>query len=185
MTVPVLRKPTSGLPRTPSFEGLSSASLVVSKIKKATRSKETKPELLLRRCVSRLGLRYRKNVRALPGAPDLVFSFARVVVFCDGDFWHGNNWRRLRLQLKKRHNARYWIAKIRRNRERDRQQMHDLIEAGWKVVRLWESEIIKDPDGAAERILRIISKRSRISSEPRHAIGSAATRGFSHCLSFA
>src|SRR5258708_39840100 len=108
----VRRMLTLKSPRTPSFEGLSSASLVASRIKKATRNKNTRPELVLGRCLWQLGLRYRKNVRTLPGAPDVVFFRARVAVFCDGDFWHGNNWKRLRVQLKKRHNAHYWIAKI-------------------------------------------------------------------------
>ncbi len=122
----------------PSFIGFKPASEAASKAKRANRRKDTGHELLLRKTIWRLGLRYRKHVKSLPGRPDLVFSQARVVVFCDGDFWHGRNWRQLRRQLARRHNADYWLAKIARNRDRDRQNNRTLQRGGWRAVRLWD-----------------------------------------------
>ena len=72
-------------------------------------------QVLLRSELWRLGLRYRKHAGNLPGKPDIVFARAKVVVFCDGDFWHGRDWPRLKARLKKRHKAAYWVAKIARN----------------------------------------------------------------------
>src|SRR5437879_2095090 len=105
----------SHMPKAPgvvSFASFQSASESASRAKRRNRSKDTRHELLLRRELWRLGLRYRKNVTGLPGKPDLVFGAARVVVFCDGDFWHGKRWRRLRNELARRHNSVYWLAKI-------------------------------------------------------------------------
>src|SRR5262245_43422982 len=110
-----------GRRRSPSFMGLRPASEAASRAKRANRKKDTAHEVLLRKAVWRLGLRYRKHVAGLPGNPDLVFAAARMVVFCDGDFWHGRDWVRLKRQMKRRHNAHYWIAKITRNMERDRE----------------------------------------------------------------
>src|SRR6476660_6112432 len=103
--------------QSPSFLGLSPASEAASRAKRANRKKDTSHEVLLRRELWRLGLRYRKHVAGLAGNPDLVFVRPRVVVFCDGDFWHGRDWDRLKEQLARRHNAAYWLAKIGRNRE--------------------------------------------------------------------
>src|SRR5712692_8789768 len=91
----------------PSYAGLRPASEAASRAKQANKGQDTAHELLLRREVWRLGLRYRKNMSGLPGKPDMVFGPARVVVFCDGDFWHGRDWERLRKELRRRHNATY------------------------------------------------------------------------------
>src|SRR6516225_4042686 len=84
--------------RSPTFKGFTPASKASSRTKQANRATDTGPELLLRHALWALGLHYRKHVTHLPGRPDIVFSRARVVVFCDGDFWHGRNWRRLKEQ---------------------------------------------------------------------------------------
>src|SRR5437016_14297017 len=76
----------------PTYKGFKAASRASSRAMRANRSAGTKPEVLLERLVRRLGLRGRRNVAELPGKPDLVFARARVVVFCDGDFWHGRHW---------------------------------------------------------------------------------------------
>jgi DNA mismatch endonuclease, patch repair protein len=136
----------------PSFRGLKPATAAASRAKKANLKKDTKHELVLRAQLWKLGLRFRKHVADLPGSPDLVFKKAKVVVFCDGDFWHGRDWPRLRRKLKHRHNADYWIAKIRRNRARDRAQAKLLTKAGWKVLRFWETDILKDPVAVAAQI---------------------------------
>jgi DNA mismatch endonuclease (patch repair protein) len=146
--------------RGPSYHGFSPASEAASRAKRANRKTDTAHEVLLRRALWRLGVRYRKYVARLPGNPDLVFARARVVVFCDGDFWHGRNWRRLRAQLGRRHNAAYWLAKIARNRERDRQTTAALKRQGWVVLRLWETDITKDPAAAARAVRDAVASRA-------------------------
>jgi DNA mismatch endonuclease (patch repair protein) len=115
---------------------------------------------MLRRELFRLGLRFRKNVSALPGRPDVVFAGARVAVFCDGDFWHGHRWKRLRMKLAQGHNASYWEAKILANRRRDQQNTRQLRKAGWAVIRLWETDVRKDPAAAAKKIAAVLTERS-------------------------
>src|SRR5690348_4254231 len=105
--------------KAPSFTGLKPASAAASRAKRSNTRVDTKHELLLRRELWRLGLRFRKNVKTLLGKPDIVFSRARVVVFCDGDFWHGRKWRELKPKLDQGTNAAYWSAKIATNIDRD------------------------------------------------------------------
>ena len=105
-------------------------------------------------------MRYRIHAKGIPGKPDLVFSRTRVVVFCDGDFWHGRDWLRLRRRLQRRHNADYWITKIARNRERDRNVTKLLVQDGWFVVRLWESDILREPQAAAARVRDVVLNRA-------------------------
>ena len=119
---------------------------------RGNRSKDTEPETLLRTELRSRGLRYRTHASGLPGRPDLVFPAARVVVFCDGDFWHGRNWRRLKQQLEHRFNAEYWVAKIDRNRKRDRSQVAMLRQLGWHVLRYWEGDIRRSPQAVADRL---------------------------------
>ncbi len=157
-----MRRATPG--KTPSYAGFQPASEAASKAKRANRREDTAHEVLLRKALWRLGLRYRKHVPRLPGKPDLVFRQARVVVFCDGDFWHGRNWPRLRRQLARRHNADYWIAKIARNRTRDAENTRSLERAGWIVVRLWETDIKQDPGGTAVTIRAIVHARANPAS---------------------
>ena len=82
----------------------------------------------------------------------------RVVVFVDGDFWHGRNWRQRKKKLKEGSNPEYWAAKIQANIDRDRRQEEELSEAGWTVVRLWETDILDDPAAAAEQIALTLKK---------------------------
>jgi DNA mismatch endonuclease (patch repair protein) len=144
--------------KTPSFRGLRPASEAASQSKRANRKTDSRHEILLRRELTKLGLRYRKYAGDLPGNPDLVFRTAKVVVFCDGDFWHGRDWVRMKRKLLRRHNAIYWIAKIGSNRERDRAVSRTLVKAGWQVVRIWESDILSDPQEAARSIQAIVRR---------------------------
>jgi len=140
----------------PSFKGFRSTSPAASAVMRANRREGGLAEQVLRSALWRSGLRFRKHVSTLPGRPDVVFDRFRAVVFCDGDFWHGRNWPRLRAQLGRRSNATYWIAKIRTNRARDRLRSEELRSAGWTVLRFWESEVLRDPDKAVKRIMRAI-----------------------------
>jgi len=117
---------------------------IVSYTMSRIRSKDTKPEMALRRAVWRAGLRYRKHYGKVPGRPDIAFVGAKIAVFCDGNFWHGRDWevRRERLTSSSRD---YWIKKIERNMERDRAANRRLEELGWLVLRFWEDEVLSDP----------------------------------------
>ena len=120
---------------------------ITHKIMSAIKSKDTKPELLLRKALWNKGYRYRVNFKKLPGKPDIVFTKVKLVVFCDGDFWHGHNWAIRGIPSLEDELATYsdfWKAKILRNIERDKQNNATLQENGWKVLRIWESDIKRD-----------------------------------------
>src|ERR1039458_3340689 len=136
----------------PSFRGLSAASEASSYAKKMNRSSDTTHERLLRVLLWSRGLRYRKNVKTLPGKPDIVFARERVAIFCDGDFWHGRNWQRLSRKLRAGSNPSYWILKIKANRRRDRRSTRLLESQGWTVIRIWETDIHHYPEQAARAI---------------------------------
>ena len=111
----------------------------------AVKSKNTRPEMYVRRLLHAQGYRYRLHKRGLPGCPDLVFSSRRKVIFVHGCFWHGHDCARgARVPL---HNRAYWINKLSRNKERDEAARAALIASGWKVAVIWECEI-----GAEARI---------------------------------
>src|SRR5215471_77051 len=104
----------------PSFAGLQSASTQASAAARgASRKVNTRCELLLRRTLWRRGLRYRVHHSGLPGRPDIVFPKHSVVVFCDGDFWHGRDLDMRLTKLTHGHNAAYWVAKVEANVDRD------------------------------------------------------------------
>ena len=111
------------------------------------RSKDTTPELTIRRLAHARGLRFRKHKDRLPGRPDLVFASAKVVVFVDGDFWHGWHFSRWRDKL-----GPYWQKKLEGNRRRDRQNFRRLRRQGWRVIRIWEHEVKRDPESCVDRI---------------------------------
>jgi DNA mismatch endonuclease, patch repair protein len=149
----------SRAPFTPSFKGLKPASEASSRAKRMNRSSDTTPERALRSQLWQHGLRYRKNVRSLPGKPDIVFSGIRLAVFCDGDFWHGREWRTLRTKLRSGTNASYWLQKIKANRLRDQRTNRALSADGWTVVRIWESEIKKAPEQVAQTVFALVQQR--------------------------
>jgi len=147
----------------PSFEGFHAVSLVTSRTKRANRDRDTSHELLLRRELWRLGLRYRKYAKHLPGKPDILFANARVAVFCDGDFWHGRYWSFLRRKLKNGSNPDYWTRKIASNIKRDDLSTKALKGLGWYVLRVWETDIQKDPKGVAHMNALCVKKRLQYS----------------------
>jgi DNA mismatch endonuclease (patch repair protein) len=127
----------------------------------SNRSRDTGPELAVRREAYRLGLRYRVCVRPLPElrrTADLVFPRARVAVFVDGCYWHG---------CPAHHrspatNRSYWADKLERNRRRDLNTNKQLEDAGWTVIRIWEHE---DPQAAAARIKTMLSVLDTVNQE--------------------
>lgn len=132
---------------------------ITHKIMSAIKSKDTRPELRLRKALWYKGLRYRVNYKKLPGKPDIVFTKWKVVVFCDGDFWHGHNWAirgMENLQEELSGYSQYWRDKILRNIERDEETNRALRELGWRVIRIWESEIKNDLDGCVKLVQEIL-----------------------------
>lgn len=114
---------------------------VRSKNMSRIRSTNTKPEETVRKYLFSKGLRYRKNVRALPGCPDIVLRKYNTVVFVNGCFWHHHNCERFKWPKS---NQEYWVPKITRNEERDKKNQALLSEMGWKVIVIWECQLKKD-----------------------------------------
>jgi DNA mismatch endonuclease (patch repair protein) len=113
----------------------------------------------LRSALWRLGLRYRLDASDLPGRPDIVFRREKVVVFCDGDFWHGRELEARLARLARGHNAPYWVAKIQTNTARDRRNDEALRADGWLVLRYWESDVLRESDAIATTVLRAVVAR--------------------------
>lgn len=133
---------------------------VTSKIMAAVRPKDTVPEMILRRELHRRGLRYRVHTK-LPGRPDVTFARARLVVFVDGDFWHGHGWRErgyesMEAQFDNHADPAKWKAKIARNVARDREVNQELAQLGWRIHRVLASEVLRDPSSAADGIERFV-----------------------------
>lgn len=144
----------------PSFLGLAAASTRASKMARASSKKAgTRCELILRRALRAMALRYSLKQEGLRGNPDLVFPEARIAVFCDGDFWHGRNLRSRLARLRKGHNAAYWTAKILGNVTRDRYATKELNKAGWTVLRFWESDIRKASNSIARTVASVREQR--------------------------
>lgn len=118
------------------------------------RGKDTKPELSFRKALFCTGVRYRVHVKTLPGKPDIANATKKFVVFIDGEFWHGFNWEAKKSKIKK--NRGFWIPKIERNIQRDRENKIKLEEMGYKVFRFWEHEIKKDLGHCIGQILNYL-----------------------------
>ncbi|MGM4962983.1 very short patch repair endonuclease [Tardiphaga sp. 1201_B9_N1_1] len=123
------------------------------------KSKDTKPELTVRKAAHSLGLRFRLHRRDLPGTPDLVFPGRRTALFVHGCFWHRHDCGRATTPAS---NVGYWAAKFQRNVERDARSAAELRKLGWRCVRIWECET-RDPeklDGVLRR--KVAAKAVRI-----------------------
>lgn len=106
-------------------------------------TKNTKPELRLRKLLHRLGFRFRLHRKDLPGKPDLVLPKYSVAVFVHGCFWHGHDCRKGRLPTT---NVEFWEAKIGKSRRRDAESVRKLEELGWEVWTVWECRLVEDGD---------------------------------------
>ena len=123
----------------------------------AIHSKDTKPEMIVRRGLWKRGFRYRLNHKRLPGHPDLVLRKYRTCIFVNGCFWHGHNVALPRMEdvgckmedvivnseccKIPKANREFWVAKIRRNKERDKEEQRKLAEMGWHCITVWECEL--------------------------------------------
>lgn len=101
--------------------------------------KETKPEILVRKYLFSKGFRFRKNVKTLPGSPDIVLPKYKTVIFVHGCFWHGHVCRKGRLPET---NHEFWVDKIAKNQERDNRKISELKDLGWKIFIVWDCELI-------------------------------------------
>ena len=120
------------------------------------RSTNTKPEEKVRKYLFSKGFRYRKNVRKLPGCPDIVLPKYHTVIFVNGCFWHKHDCPRF---VWPSSNEDYWIPKITRNVERDLKNHQILREQGWRVVVVWECELKeKCFQGAMDKLVQVISE---------------------------
>ena len=118
-------------------------------------STDTKPEVILRKALWNKGLRYRKNYAALPGKPDIVLTRQKIAIFVDGDFWHARGHQENPGEQVGT-NKEFWQKKLTRNVERDREVNDALTEAGWLVLRFWESDIKKNLQLCIDEILKYI-----------------------------
>jgi DNA mismatch endonuclease, patch repair protein len=115
-------------------------------------SKDTQPEVVLRKALWHLGVRYRKNYKKLPGSPDIVLTKYHIAIFVDGDFWHGKgHFAHPGEQIKC--NKEFWRKKLKRNIERDKDVNAELSEMGWLVLRFWESDVKKRLDWCVQTVL--------------------------------
>lgn len=137
---------------------------VRSAIMSRVRSRDTTPELVVRRALHQAGFRYRLHCKDLPGSPDIVLPKYRTVVQVHGCFWHGHYCSRgNRLPHT---NTEYWRRKIQRNRDRDESTRRALSETGWRVVIIWEC----DHEAATRQLLLDLdTERSRLGKPPRAA----------------
>ena len=125
----------------------------------AIRSKDTSIELALRKALWERGIRYRKNYKKLIGKPDIAITKYKIAVFCDSDYWHGYDWENRNQRIKS--NRDYWVPKIERNMERDREVTSALQSEGWLVIRFWEWQIKKHLDECVEEMHQIIQGEHR------------------------
>lgn len=131
-----------------------------SRVMARIRSKDTKPELALRRALWAAGVRgWRCHPRHVPGKPDVAFTRRHVAVFVDGRFWHGHP-----DFFTPGKSGDYWDAKIARTQERDRLANEALRAAGWTVVRLWDFEVEQDLAGCVDRVREALDRYSPASS---------------------
>lgn len=154
---------------------------ITSAMMAQVRGRENKAEVALRKALWQRGLRYRLYASGLMGRPDMVFGGPRVVVFVDGDYWHGraiieqgSEAFRATMRTERRD---WWVAKITRNVERDREVTKALQGLGWRVLRVWESAVKENPERIAARLAKQITtarnrkaathKRKRVTARSR------------------
>jgi len=134
------------------FKVTKQRSLLMQKIK----SIRTNPEIALQKFLRKKKFKFKVNYRILPGNPDIVLLSKKVAIFVDGEFWHGFRWAQKKRKIK--NNRNYWIPKIEKNIARDKQNNKRLRKDGWKVIRLWQHQIIEDLPKCLQKIKKIMKK---------------------------
>ena len=123
----------------------------------AVKNKDSQIELLLRKELWSRGIRYRKNSTKIFGKPDIVFIGKKIAIFCDSEFWHGYNWEERKNDFKS--HQEFWIPKIERNIERDKEVNMKLASEGWIVLRFWGNEIKKNTAQCADIIEKAVHSK--------------------------
>ena len=126
----------------------------ITKNMKAVKNKGSKIEVMLMKELWSRGLRYQKNVNSIYGKPDIVFKGKKIAVFCDSEFWHGYNWKERKQDFKS--HQEFWIPKIERNMERDKEVNVQLALEGWTVLRFWGNDIKKHLVECADKIEQVV-----------------------------
>ena len=121
------------------------------------KNKDSAIELALRKELWSRGIRYRKNVTSVFGKPDIVFIGKKIAVFCDSEFWHGYDWENRKSDIKL--HQEFWIPKIERTIQRDREVTERLQSEGWIVLRFWGKEIKKNVSECADIIQKAWEER--------------------------
>lgn len=127
-----------------------------SKIMGKIRDKNTKPELAFRKALWAAGYRYRINYKKLIGKPDIVLNRYKTIIFIDGEFWHGYNWQERKDKIKT--NREFWIPKIERNIQRDKEVNAALENLGYTIFRFWETDIKKNLDTCLQKVISSLRK---------------------------
>ena len=125
-----------------------------SRIMKHIKGQDTSIEIILRKALWHKGYRYRKNYKKLPGTPDIAITKYRIAIFCDSEFFHGYNWGVKKQKLG--NNRDYWIKKIERNMDRDRENDFKLIAMDWIPMHFWGQEILKNTANCVNAIEELI-----------------------------
>ena len=125
-----------------------------SEVMARIRSRDTKPELIVRSLLHRCGVRFSLRRRDLPGKPDIALPCYKTVVFVHGCFWHRHA--RCRMASDPKSHQAFWRAKFEANVARDRRNRSALTKAGWRVIVLWECEVLRDPLAAVERVMQLL-----------------------------
>jgi DNA mismatch endonuclease (patch repair protein) len=134
---------------------------ITSRIMRSIKRRDTTPELLLRKSLHKLGVRYRVASRKVYGKPDISIVKYKLAIFVDGDFWHGNEHKLRglsRLEDLFPTNSLLWCRKILGNIERDQRVSQCLEDEGWTVIRIWASTILLNPDEPAQSIQKALTK---------------------------
>lgn len=126
-----------------------------SQIMASVKSIETKPEILIRKLLFSKGFRFRKNVKSLPGSPDIVLPKHKTIIFVHGCFWHGH--KNCKAADKPKSNIKYWINKIDGNTKRDAKRIRQLKKMGWNVIVIWECDIGNILETNSKRQLKILN----------------------------
>jgi DNA mismatch endonuclease (patch repair protein) len=122
------------------------------------RSRDTKPELIVRKAVWAAGFRYRLYCRNLPGRPDLVFPALRTVVFIHGCYWHAHSCQKGRIPAQ---NSRFWREKFAANRTRDQRNAQRLRRQGWSVLTVWECSLstVSSREASIRKLLNALAMK--------------------------
>lgn len=123
-----------------------------SEIMSKIRSKNTKAEIIVFRELRRRGMYFQKHYNKALGKPDIALPRKKKAVFIDGDFWHGYNFKKQKNRLPKK----YWLKKIEGNIKRDKKNRAKLKRAGWKVLQIWEHDVIKKFNKTIEEIIKFL-----------------------------